>query len=237
VFEIEEPFQTASPGTLVIPAPELRYAFATRFEESFVHDRVALDRTDAAVRGEEARVEVLALPEEGRPIDFTGAVGRFTIQTSAEPREVAAGESFRLSITIAGEGNFGRFESPRFVELERFDRLGTIEEPGEGRLTLRCDLVPRDERADEVPALALAYFDPSSPVGYRYARSEPIALRVLPRPPGTSAPGGESVRVATARGTGAPEGQRADWGAWIAGGLVIALIAVVAAVRRRASAA
>jgi hypothetical protein len=55
---------------------------------------------------------VVALPTEDRPDDFTGAIGNFELAVKARPVELRVGEPISLSITVSGRGNFDRVESP-----------------------------------------------------------------------------------------------------------------------------
>lgn len=57
-------------------------------------------------RTEPRTLQVLALPLEGRPANFRGAVGRFTLQASAAPKQLKVGETAKFSVTVLGEGNF-----------------------------------------------------------------------------------------------------------------------------------
>jgi hypothetical protein len=61
-------------------------------------------------------LDVKTLPVEGRPSDFSGAVGVFQMQAVASPSKVKLGDPITLHTTISGRGNFDRVNAP---ELER----------------------------------------------------------------------------------------------------------------------
>ena len=182
VLEIERSYLPERPGELVIPAPLLRFAYATRFEEDFLGGRVAADRRDAAVYGRSLTLTILALPEEGRPPEFTGAVGDFSVRAEAEPRDPQVGGIFKLALHIQGEGNLDFLDPPRLDLLEDFHVYGKIDDKSEGRRTVTYDLAARRDDVMQVPSIAFTFFDPNPLAGYRTVRTEPIPLEVRPLP-------------------------------------------------------
>lgn len=169
-----------TPGELVLDGAELRFAYATLFDDDDFRGRVPRDRVEAFVRAAAARVRVLPLPEEGRPTQFSGAVGEFELHTEAEPREVAVGEVVTLTLEVRGRGNFEHFLPPR---IGPFDGLRTISERTESFpdvLRTVCELKVAAERVREIPAVEFAYFTPGAPGRYEVARTRPIPLRVRP---------------------------------------------------------
>jgi hypothetical protein len=182
-FAVVEITRTCVPlraGELVLEAPRLRFAHATRFEEDFVHGRMALDRRDAVVVGRPRTLLVRALPEEGRPVEFTGAVGHgFEVHAEATPRSLEVGAVLELVLRIEGEGDLGLFDPPPLNGLSgAFHVYGSIDEKGATRRTITYDVAPLHAAVTEVPAIAFAWFDPRDPAGYRTVRSAPIPLTV-----------------------------------------------------------
>jgi hypothetical protein len=167
-------------GPLRIPGPVLSFAYATKFEDKFLAGRVPVDRVDASIAGEGLTLEVRPLPEVGRPKEFTGAVGGFSIRAETEPSIVTLGGSLKLRLIIEGEGNRSLFDPPRWTELGGFRVLGMLDEKGAAARTLTYDLAPLSAQAWQVPAISFAYFDPSPPEGYRVVRTQPIDVVVRP---------------------------------------------------------
>ena len=187
VLELERSYLPRRPGELVIRQPALRFAYATEFREDSLGGRVAVNRRDALVHGRPLKFLIHALPEEGRPFDFTGAVGRYTVRARAEPREVDVGESFRLTLSIEGAGNFGYFEAPRLDALADFHVYGTMTEEAEGREVVTYDLAARSAEVEGVPSIPFTYFHLDAPPGYRTVYTEAIPLVVRPLPVGPDA--------------------------------------------------
>ena len=46
------------------------------------------------------------LPKEGKPSDFSGAIGKFSLDLQADPLKVNIGDPIALRFTISGNGGF-----------------------------------------------------------------------------------------------------------------------------------
>jgi hypothetical protein len=189
VVEIERRYLGARPGELRVPAPIVRFAYATHFEDDFVSGPVARNRTEAFVRGEPLVLTIAPLPEDGRPREFTGAVGRFSCWGEARPAVVEVGESVKLVLRIEGEGNLASFDPPRLDDFAGFDLHGVIDDQGAARRTITYDLAPRSADITQVPPIPFAFFDPGSPAQYRLVFTSPISIVVQPSSRGTNAKG------------------------------------------------
>jgi BatD DUF11 like domain len=185
VLELERRYLPSHAGELVIPEPALRYVYATRFEEDFVNGRRPADQQETLVRGAPLTLRIEPLPDAGRPPEFTGAVGRFTIADQASPRELTVGGSLKLAVTFEGEGNLELFEAPRLSALEHFHVYGKIEETSKARRTITYDLMPLSADVVEVPPIPFAFFDPTPPAGYHGIRTPAIPITVRPGADGT----------------------------------------------------
>ena len=162
------------PGSHLLRAPALRCS--------------SVDRELTVARVPEAVLQVDALPDAGRPADFTGLVGELSLFVTVTPKHLALGESLRVAVMARSGGNLWALPPP-FAQ----DAFGSAEVFGQrpklvlerGRtLSMRrhfaFDVVPRETGLLEVPALALPFFDPEAR-DYRMARSEAVLVRVRPR--------------------------------------------------------
>jgi oxygen tolerance protein BatD len=130
-------------------------------------------------------IDVLPLPKDGRPAGFEAAnVGRFELTSAVDRSAVRAGEAVTWKVTVRGVGNIRNLRLPKLERVEGFrvyepTTKETIE-PGDevhGQKVYTYLLLPQKGGALELPALALAYFDPEAGK-YAVARSTPIALTV-----------------------------------------------------------
>lgn len=193
VYDITTSLQALRPGK-----PELGdLSIVMSYPTSLRQDRDFFGRRQLALGGvrplvatpEVEGIEVLPLPEEGRPAWFSGAVGDFSIRTSAAPREVSVGDPITLSIAIADEAGdaagLALLQPPRLdaVEalLEGF-RLpaGSLAGEVDGRVkTFTQTIRPVAESVTEIPPIPFSWFDPATRE-YKTAWSEPIPIVVKP---------------------------------------------------------
>ena len=182
VVEVTKRVTAAAPGPLVVPAPTLRFAYATRFEQDLVNGRVPVDRKDASIAGQELALVIRALPDAGRPPGFGGAVGQLSIAASVDRAEVSAGESFRLTLAIEGSGNLRSFDLPRLDAVPKLHVYGAIDSTTGQRRTILYDVAADDDGLRAIPAIPFPFFDPTPPAQYRTAFSAPIAMKVKAAP-------------------------------------------------------
>jgi BatD DUF11 like domain len=126
----------------------------------------------------------MALPTDGRPADFTGAVGSFKIAAELTPDSAVAGDPLTLRMRVSGAGNFDRVDSPM---LDHVDQWKTY--PPKSSLNLADPLGYKGEKVFEqpliaakpgkqtLPGLSFSYFDPSSR-RYETARSQPLSVTI-----------------------------------------------------------
>ncbi len=57
------------------------------------------------------------LPQEGKPSDFSGLVGKFKMWSKLEPVSLKTGESATLTVSVSGQGNVNRIPDLKIPEL------------------------------------------------------------------------------------------------------------------------
>lgn len=138
-------------------------------------------RRPVEIQASPVMLTVLPLPDDGRPADFSGAVGRFTMQVGAAPTELQAGDPVTLRIAIHGDGNLADAQPPALTNGEGFKIYDPqVADPeGNALRVFEQVLIPNDESVTGVPPVRFAYFDPEARA-YRTIESAPIALAVRP---------------------------------------------------------
>lgn len=128
-------------------------------------------------------VSVRALPEEGRPRDFTGLIGSYTVSASASPTKVRVGDPIRFELTLEGPGDLRRVPAPQLADLPGFDSAfrmanrDTERRFGDGTVTYRYVIRAITDAVEAIPTVVLNYFDPS--LGeYALIETDPIPLEV-----------------------------------------------------------
>lgn len=128
-------------------------------------------------------IDVKPLPKEGKPADFSGAVGEFTIQASASPKKAAEGEPITLRVVLSGSGNFEAMGPPVLVEAdgwrvydpsENFQPSASDPIGFNGEKIYEFTMVARqNQRA--TPPVQFTFFDPSQEK-YVTLTAPPIAV-------------------------------------------------------------
>jgi hypothetical protein len=135
---------------------------------------------------EKTLINVKPYPD-GKPADFTGAVGSFTLAAFADMKSVKANEAITLKVKLHGTGNISMFSLPEFdfpQTLEVFPPTSTIKkEPLRDNITGSVSweyiLIPRQEGRFIIPRIELPFFD-SKTEEWNRTSTRPIQISVLP---------------------------------------------------------
>ncbi len=127
---------------------------------------------------------VNALPAEGRPVEYSGAVGEFDFDVALKPNAIKAGDPVTVTFALSGRGNIDVVSPPQWVEGDQFriyePKLVSREiddQRGEGRVLFEQVIIPRTGLATNLPALTFAYFDPAKGVYEKKTRG-PFTIQV-----------------------------------------------------------
>ncbi len=127
-------------------------------------------------------IRVRPLPEEGRPEDFSGGVGRFDLSVTVGPQKVAVGDPVTVKMTLTGTGDLKSVTLPAF-DAEDLKKDFKVYDPEVNDLgdkkVLEQVIIPRHEGVKEVPSVSLSYFDPQEGRYKRITRG-PFRLSVGP---------------------------------------------------------
>ena len=149
------------PGTLPIPRATLKYSTPIALQFFSQEERFALtSRAETLV--------VRALPAEGRPADFAGAIGsQLSLQRRITPRAARVGEAVTVELEVAGEGNTALWPAPEVRWPERVrayadkveERVTTTEGRIGGTKIFHYLVVPDSAGGLGLPAVSYPYFD------------------------------------------------------------------------------
>jgi tetratricopeptide (TPR) repeat protein len=140
---------------------------------------VFAERRPLEVRSDPVMIRARALPTEGRPPGFNGAVGTFDLRVSASPTSVTAGDPITVRVEVVGEGDLSRVQPPRIAETEGFRVYDpvVIKDAGEGTRGHEQVVIPRSPEITSLPTLAFSFFD-SHEEAYRTVHRGPIDVEV-----------------------------------------------------------
>ena len=141
---------------------------------------------DITITSPPTDLTVLALPSEGRPADFSGAVGTFKIASDISSTSATVGDPLTLKMRVTGSGNFDRVDSPMLAHVDQWKTYPPKSSftPGDtigykGEKTFEQPLVATQPGPQTVPGLAFSYFDPNTR-SYETARSAPLTVTISP---------------------------------------------------------
>jgi len=148
-------------------------------------------------------IQSLALPSQGVPPSFNGAVGEYEMTVTAGPTTVTAGDPVTVRVRISGRGALDALslpEQPAWRDFKTFPPTANVEaDPSNpfglaGAKTFEQVVMPQNSEIKELPALAFSFFDPVKKQ-YRTLTQPAIPLTVHPgasvaAPPLEAAPRG-----------------------------------------------
>jgi hypothetical protein len=137
------------------------------------------------VTSELHELEVSPLPEEGKPVQFYGLVGQYTISASATPTQVNVGDPITLTIKIGGSKYLKPVQWPEFENMPAM--AANFKIPSQkaspaidnGFKVFTQTIRANNDQVTEIPPIPLAYFD-AEQGKYVTAQTEPIKLEVAP---------------------------------------------------------
>lgn len=144
------------------------------------------------VQSTPTKVTVKPLPA-GAPADFSGAVGRFTLETTPPAARLEANTGATYTVRIAGTGNLTFVQAPTLALPSSFEQYNVktteaINASASGITGCRQFEYPFIARAEgpfEVPAVTFSYFDPAHSE-YVTLRSNALQMEILPDSKGAS---------------------------------------------------
>ena len=137
-------------------------------------------------------LDVLPLPENGKPADFSGAVGRFMLEVKAVPLDVTAGDPVTLTYSLHGDGDLSSATPPALAgsdTLRVYPVQGVASPPTgpAGSRTFEQVVIPQRPGTVRLPAPRFSFFDPQARA-YRVAETQPITLTVRAAPAAATTP-------------------------------------------------
>ena len=134
-------------------------------------------------------LNVLPLPEEGKPSGFGGAVGQFDFQVTTSKTSLNASESLQAKVEISGKGNLKLFQLPEpelpssleVYEPEFDENVRTTISGMQGKVANNYTIVPSFRGRYPIPSISFSYFDPKSK-SYRTLTSDEITINVMEGP-------------------------------------------------------
>lgn len=96
-------------------------SFVFKTSDSFLNDQIERGR-------EFFEIEVLPLPKEGKPRDFSGAVGRFNFNVFVNEKNINIGDTVVITVQAEGDGNISVIDIPK-IDTNLISKFFTVYTP------------------------------------------------------------------------------------------------------------
>ena len=205
LFPIKTGEITISPvrlaGEIRVPVRERSPGAFPDFDE-FFYDRFTVKPYNLST--EPVTILVKPLPEEGRPEQFSGNVGTYSLEVNTKPSRLKVGEPISVTMKVSGEGNIEAMNAPTLSGIDEFKTyppevtthiLGK-EPVFKGERVFESILVPQHAGRQVIQRVEFSFFDPEKDRYVTIAKG-PFEFDVLPAP---VEPTRRAVAVETAPG-------------------------------------
>jgi len=130
-------------------------------------------------------IHAVALPTAGKPADFTGAVGNYTVYSDVDKKELKANETLNYTVDISGTGNLNLINSPKIttpVDVEKYDPKTNdhilVDSNGvSGSRQFSYLLIPRHQGNFTLNPVEFTFFNPSTQK-YVTVPTKPFTIKV-----------------------------------------------------------
>ncbi len=131
-------------------------------------------------------IQVKALPEKGKPDNFTGAVGKFEFNVTVQKSELKSGESLQLDLIVSGNGNLKLFEIPKpslpsnfeIFEPKHQEFISENMKGISGKIVDSYTVIPQEKGIFRLKPQQFSFFDVQSKT-YKTISSDAVHLNVL----------------------------------------------------------
>ncbi|ULC59591.1 BatD family protein [Flaviramulus sp. BrNp1-15] len=180
-------------GKLNIEPLSLDIAMRVPTNRRDIFGSLLMTRVNRTVSAGNKTINVKPLPEAGKPLDFTGAVGEFNFDVIPSKTQLDATESLQLKVAVRGNGNLKLFKLPKVslpsslevYEPEHNENVKTNLGGMQGSISDSYTVVPQYKGKYPIPSISFSYFDLKTET-YKRLSSDEIVINVLNGPTNTS---------------------------------------------------
>ncbi|MAZ71663.1 MAG: BatD protein [Flavobacteriaceae bacterium] len=192
-------------GELDIEPLTLDIPVDVRSNKRDIFGRQRMVRVNKTVSAGSRTITVKPLPIEGKPDDFTGAVGDFQFKVQTNKTTLDANESLELTTKISGKGNLKLFDLPSLklpsaleVYTPERENQVTVQLDGmKGTIAEKYTVVPQFKGNYPVRPITFSYFNPKTE-RYETLSSEEVVINVENGPVATAKSAEDTAIVAEA---------------------------------------
>lgn len=185
-FELEPMEVDNTVGFLRLDEDNSRYSMR-QLVDAYMNGLISGHQEDHKVilSSKPVTITVKPLPAVGKPADFDGAVGRFTVRADVMQKELASNETGTLQLLLEGDGNIPLINAPAVqwhVGVDGFEP--SVKEntdhsvaPIHGNKVFSYSFSVREPGVVTIPPISFSYFDPAAN-SYKTIQTDAILLSV-----------------------------------------------------------
>lgn len=159
-------------GNLEVPSLDATCLVREKVQAQSIFDQFfggSYRDAEVKVRSKSLQLEILPHPASGKPADFNGAVGNFSIAAKTDKTTLKAGDAVNYKITLSGKGNLKLLENLPIqfpTEFEVYDpqvtdEISVTEGGMSGKRMFEYLMIPRAGGSYAVGPFTFSYFDPA----------------------------------------------------------------------------
>lgn len=176
-------------GKITLEPFQIEYPYLVKTNQRDFFGRPVNQYIWVKLNSNELTFDVQPLPEEGKPDDFSGAVGAFNLNIFIDKNQTKAGEATQLDVEISGSGDFKMVTIPSLSipdDLEVYESnpreaITLIPEGHKGKVSKSYTVIPQYKGKYTIPALTFSFFNPKKGQ-YDSLSSTDIVLHVTEGP-------------------------------------------------------
>ncbi len=176
-------------GQIVLEPFQLEFPYLIETNQRDFFGRLFNQYIWVKLNSNELTFNVKPLPKNGKPKNFSGAVGDFDLNVFVEKDRVNAGESVQFDVEISGKGDFKMVTVPQLSlpdELElyepnSYESITLTREGHKGKVSKSYVVVPQYKGDYELPVFKFSFFNPKKRK-YETETSSKTTLHVINGP-------------------------------------------------------
>lgn len=157
------------------------------FDDSFFQDFFGgTTEKEITVASEPNVLNVRPLPTQGRPLEFSDAVGHFEVSAERSAEKTAVGDPFTLRLKVTGTGSFDRVNTGMLAEGNGWKTYAPSAKftPSDsagygGEKVFEQAVISTEPGVRTIPSLAFSFFNPDTQ-RYETKRTAPLNISVVP---------------------------------------------------------
>ncbi|HKM57492.1 MAG TPA: BatD family protein [Chthoniobacterales bacterium] len=138
----------------------------------------------ADIKTNGASILIKPIPTAGRPANFSGAVGDFTLSSTAEPLKAHTGDPVTMSVEIRGLGSFDRMERPVLSDTDGWrvyepsEQVKSLDEIGLSGVKRYDYTLVAAKPVKALPEVEFSYFNPATEK-FVTLKSPPTSIEIV----------------------------------------------------------